>query len=328
MKRKKFLQLVKVLAITMIGFLLVACGNEDETSTKEGNSEDTLTEDVLSEDTLNVVSSFSLLTDMIENIGGEHVDVYNLVPIGTDPHEYEPLPEDIKAASDADLLFYNGVNLEGGENGWFFKLINSVGQSEDKIVEASKGVEPMYLKDEKGNQEVNPHAFLSPKVGIQMTENVRDALIEHIPDKAEYFEQNAADYLKQLKEIDEEYAEGINSIPEENRIFMASEQAFQYMTKEYGLKEGYIWAIDTDENGSPDQIRQAIEFVKENQPKVLFVESNVDRRPMETVSSETGVAIYEQPILSDEIGKPGEAGDTYIKYLEYNLGIILNGLAE
>lgn len=328
MKRKKFLQLVKVLAITMIGFLLVACGNEEETSTKEGNSEDTLTEDILSEDTLNVVSSFSLLTDMIENIGGEHVNVYNLVPIGTDPHEYEPLPEDIKAASDADLLFYNGVNLEGGENGWFFKLINSVGQSEDKIVEASKGVEPMYLKDEKGNQEVNPHAFLSPKVGIQMTENVRDALIEHIPDKAEYFEQNAADYLKQLKEIDEEYAEGINSIPEENRVFMASEQAFQYMTKEYGLKEGYIWAVDTDENGSPDQIRQAIEFVEQNQPKVLFVESNVDRRPMETVSSETGVPIYEQPILSDEIGKPGEAGDTYIKYLRYNLDVILDGLAE
>lgn len=318
MKRKRFVQLVKILAITMIGLLLVACGNEEDTSTKEANSEDTL----------NVVSSFSILSDMIEKIGGEYVNVHNLVPIGTDPHEYEPLPEDIKVASDADLLFYNGLNLEGGENGWFFKLVKSVGKSEDNIVEASEGVEPLYLADEEGNQEVNPHAFLSPKIGIQMTENIREALIEHMPENAEYFEQSAADYLKQLKEIDEEYAEGINSIPEENRIFMASEQAFQYMTKEYGLKEGYIWAIDTDENGSPDQIRQAIEFVKENQPKVLFIESNVDRRPMETISSETGVAIYEQSVLSDEIGKPGEAGDSYIKYLEYNLDVILNGLAE
>lgn len=304
MKRKRFVQLVKILAITMIGLLLVACGNEEDTSTKEANSEDTL----------NVVSSFSILSDMIEKIGGEYVNVHNLVPIGTDPHEYEPLPEDIKVASDADLLFYNGLNLEGGENGWFFKLVKSVGKSEDNIVEASEGVEPLYLADEEGNQEVNPHAFLSPKIGIQMTENIREALIEHMPENAEYFEQSAADYLKQLKEIDEEYAEGINSIPEENRIFMASEQAFQYMTKEYGLKEGYIWAIDTDENGSPDQIRQAIEFVKENQPKVLFIESNVDRRPMETISSETGVAIYEQSVLSDEIGEPDEAGDSYIKY--------------
>ena len=318
MKRKRFVQLVKILAITMIGLLLVACGNEEDTSTKEGNSEDTL----------NVLSSFSILSDMIESIGGEYVNVHNLVPIGTDPHEYEPLPEDIKVTSDADLLFYNGLNLEGGENGWFFKLVKSVGKSEDKIIEASEGIEPLYLADEEGNQEVNPHAFLSPKVGMKMTETIREALIEHMPEKAEYFEQSAADYLKQLQEIDEEYAEGINSIPEENRIFMASEQAFQYMTKEYGLKEGYIWAIDTDENGSPDQIRQAIEFVKQNQPKVLFVESNVDRRPMETISSETGVAIYEQSVLSDEIGKPGETGDSYIKYLKYNLDVILNGLAE
>ena len=93
---------------------------------------------------------------MIENIGGEYVNVHNLVPIGTDPHEYEPLPEDIKVASDADLLFYNGLNLEGGENGWFFKLVKSVGKSEDKIIEASEGVEPLYLADEEGNQEVNP----------------------------------------------------------------------------------------------------------------------------------------------------------------------------
>lgn len=318
MKRKRFLQLVKILAITMIALLLVACRNEEETSTKEGNSGDTL----------NVVSSFSILSDMIENIGGEYVNVHNLVPIGTAPHEYEPLPEDIKVASDADLLFYNGLNLEGGENGWFFKLVKSVGKSEDNIVEASEGVEPLYLADEEGNQEVNPHAFVSPKVGIQMTENILEALIEQMPEKAEYFEQSAADYLKQLQEIDEEYTEGINSIPEENRIFMASEQAFQYMTKEYGLKEGYIWAIDTDENGSPDQIRQTIEFVKQNQPKVLFIESNVDRRPMETISSETGVPIYEQSILSDEIGKPGEVGDSYIKYLKYNLDVILNGLSE
>lgn len=84
---------------------------------------------------------------MIESIGGEYVNVHNLVPIGTDPHEYEPLPEDIKVASDADLLFYNGLNLEGGENGWFFKLVKSVGKSEDKIIEASKGVKPLYLAD-------------------------------------------------------------------------------------------------------------------------------------------------------------------------------------
>ncbi|HLR89111.1 MAG TPA: zinc ABC transporter substrate-binding protein [Atopostipes sp.] len=318
MKKKNFLRIIKVLAITAMGFLFVACGNGEDTSTGEGDTENTL----------NVVSSFSILTDMIEEIGGEYVSVHNLVPIGTDPHEYEPLPEDIKAATDADLLLYNGLNLEGGENGWFFKLANSVGKTEESIFEASEDVEPMYLADEEGNQEVNPHAFLSPKVGIQMTENIREALVEQMPENAEYFEQSAADYLERLNQIDTEYTEGIGSIPEENRVFIASEQAFQYMTNEYGLKEGYIWAIDTDENGSPDQIRNAIEFVNKNQPNVLFIESNVDRRPMETISAETGVDIYERAVLSDEIAKPGEEGDSYIEYLEYNLDVIINGLTE
>ena len=110
--------------------------------------------------------------------------------------------------------------------------------------------------------------------------------------------------------------------------FIASEFAFQYMTDRYHLNEGYIWAIDTDETGTPDQIQNAIQFVKENKPKVLFVESNVDTRPMETVSNETGVPIYKTPIFSDEIGKKGEPGDTYLKFLEHNLKHIYTGLTQ
>jgi len=316
---KKMSNILKKVAFAVMALFLVACGNGNDTPDEGSNN---------SEETLNVISSFSILSDMVEKIGGDYVHVHNLVPIGTDPHDYEPLPEDIKAATDADLLFYNGWNLEGGEKGWFFRLVDSVGQSEDNVFEASEGVEPMYLADEEGKQEVNPHAFISPKVGIQMTENIREALIKSMPEKADYFEEKAGEYLEQLEKIDAEYTEQIGNIPEEDRVFIASEQAFQYMTAEYDLKEGYIWAIDTDENGTPDQIRNAIEFVNENQPNVLFVESNVDKRPMQTVSTETGVEIYETPIFSDEIGKPGEEGDSYTEYLEYNLDVISNGLKK
>ena len=313
MKKSKFF---RFFAFSIIALFLVACGNdEDDTIENE-------------EGVLNVVSTFSILSDMVEEIGGDYVHVHNLVPIGTDPHDYEPLPEDIKAATDADVLFYNGLNLEGGERGWFFRLVNSVNQSEDNVYKATQGIEPMYLADEEGNQEVNPHAFISPKVGIQMTKNIRDALIESMPEQADYFQKQADEYLSQLEKIDQDYTEKIGEIPEEDRIFIASEQSFQYMTAEYGLKEGYIWAIDTDENGTPDQIKSTIDFVRENQPNVLFVESNVDRRPMQTVSSDTDVEIYDRPIYSDEIGKPGEEGDTYIKYLEYNLDVIYHGLKK
>lgn len=281
-----------------------------------------------SDDKIQAVTTFTLLEDMVQEIGGDHIDVYNLVPTGTDPHEYEPLPEDIKAATDAEVLFYNGLNLEGGDQGWFAKMIESTGQEWENAFELAEGVEPMYVTSSDGkDEEINPHAFLDPVVGIQMAENVRDALVEVDPDHQEVYEENAEKYLAQLEEIDEQYETKIKEIPEEDRILVTSEQAYQYMTDRYGLKEGYIWAIDTEENGSPEQITELLDFIEENDPPVLFLETNVDSRPMETVSQESGVEIFGE-IYSDEIGKPGEEGDTYVKYLQYNIDMIYDGLTS
>src|SRR5690625_1606490 len=203
-------------------FVLVAC-NEKSTSNNEGNSGN-------SEETIQVVTSFTLLEDMVKEIAGDRIEVHNLVPIGTDPHEYDPLPDDIKAATDADVLFYNGLNLEGGDHGWFSKMMDSVGQDWDVIFKAAEGVEPMYLTSDDGkDEEINPHSFLDPVVGIQMAENIRDAFIEIDPDHEETYEENAETYLEVLKEIDHEYADKINEIPEENRILVTSERAYQYM---------------------------------------------------------------------------------------------------
>ena len=281
-----------------------------------------------SDDKIQAVTTFTLLEDMVQEIGGDHIDVYNLVPTGTDPHEYEPLPEDIKAATDAEVLFYNGLNLEGGDQGWFAKMIESTGQEWENAFELAEGVEPMYVTSSDGkDEEINPHAFLDPVVGIQMAENVRDALMEADPDHQEAYEENAEKYLAQLEEIDEQYETKIKEIPEEDRILVTSEQAYQYMTDRYGLKEGYIWAIDTEENGSPEQITELLDFIEESDPPVLFLETNVDSRPMETVSQESGVEIFGE-IYSDEIGKPGEEGDTYVKYLQYNIDMIYDGLTS
>lgn len=273
-----------------------------------------------------VLSSFSILSEMVEAIGGEHVQTHNLVPVGTDPHEYEPKPGDIKFASKADLFVYNGLNLEGGDQGWYMKLLRSVKADPDRIFKVTDQIKPMYLSEKDGSKEVNPHAFISPAVGIVMSRAIRDALITVDEDHKEFYEKNAAEYIDKLQKIDQKYRETINQIPENQRILITSEQAFQYMNHEYGLKEGFIWAIDTDENGSPEQIKATIDFVRKNHPPVLFVESNVDRRPMETVSRETGVPIYSPAIFSDELGKPGREGDTYLKYLEYNLKHIYRGL--
>ena len=300
-----------IIVATLAIFMLAACG--------QGKSN----EDSDSEKKLKVVTTFTILQDIAREIGGEDVEIHNLVPTGTAPHVYEPLPTDMKKTSDADILFYNGLNLEGGKTGWFFRMLNSVGQKEENVYVLTSRITPMYLRDNEGkHEEINPHAFIDPAVGILMAEDMRDAFIEKDPTRKENYQERATVYINRLKEIDTQYQEKINDIPEERRILVTSERAFQYMANHYGLKEGYIWSIDTEETGSPDQVKALIHFVKTHNVTVLFIESNVDRRPMETVSKETGVPFSKRPIYSDEIGKPGEEVDTYIKYLNYNINLI------
>lgn len=301
----------KIASILLILFLLVGCNTE---KTKN--------------DKLSVVSSYTIITDMVMQIGQDIIDVYNLVPTGTDPHEYEPLPADMKAVSDADLVFYNGLNLEGGQGGWLFKLLSSVNKNEDLVINLSEGVTPMYLYDEETVGNMNPHAFLNPNVGMIMVNNILDTLVSTDPDNAEFYERNASFYLETLEAIDYDYRSQISDLLEENKILVTSERAFQYMTSEYGLKEAYIWALDTDEIGTANQIKSLTQFIKDNNVKVLFLESNVDPRPMETVSQESGVPIYVAPIFSDEIGSKESEVDTYVKMLRHNLDVITGGLGQ
>src|SRR5690625_3421544 len=316
--RKKYV----LLCITILSIIaLAACGNsEDNETTKETDSNESHS------DKIQAVTSFTIIEDMVKEIGGDLVEVYNLVPTGTDPHEYDPLPDDIKAATDADILFYNGLNLEGGEHGWFNKMMDAVNQDWDVAFELAENVEPIHITSEDGKEEeINPHAFLDPVVGIEMAEKARDALIEVDPDNQETYEENAEVYLEKLIDIDEQYKTRIADIPDEHRILVTSERAYSYMTERYGLEEGYIWAIDTEENGSPEQMKSLLAFLEETPAPVLFVETNVDKRPMETISKESGIDIFGE-IFSDEIGDPGEEGDTYVKYLQYNIDVIYEGL--
>lgn len=144
---------------------------------------------------LQVVTTFTIIEDIAREIGGENVEIHNLVPTGVAPHEYEPLPTDMKKTSDADILFYNGLNLEGGKNGWFFRMIHSVGQKEENVYSLTKGVTPMYLSDREGrNEEVNPHSFINPAVGIIMAQNIRDVFIKRDPAHKENYEERTANY--------------------------------------------------------------------------------------------------------------------------------------
>lgn len=306
------------LVISIVFVLILAACGQGEAGGQDG-----------ADGKLKVVTTFTIIQDLAREIGGEDVVIHNLVPTGTDPHEYEPLPDDIKQITDADVLFYNGLNLEGGEEGWFFKTLRSIGKSEDKVYSLTERVTPMTIGGSDGHElEINPHAFIDPVVGIYMAEDMRDALIEVDPEREANYRQRADAYIERLSEIAAEYEQKIAAIPEERRLLVTSERAFQYMAARYGLEEAYIWEIDTEETGTHEQIKSLVDLVIARDVPVLFLESNVDPRPMETVSRESGVPIAEKRIFSDEIGQPGEEVDTYIKYLRYNINLIYEHLGQ
>lgn len=277
-------------------------------------------------ETVQAVATFSVLTDIVEEVGGDHVTVHNLVPIGQDPHEYESSPADTTALSDAEVFFVNGLNLEGGEQGWAARMADSVDLDENQRIVTTEGVEPLYLT-EGAEDSVNPHAFLDPNVGVIMAENVAAGLAEIDPDNAEAYEQNLAAYVDELNTMHEQYQQQIGDLDEDRRILVTSERAFQYMADRYDLLEGYIWAVDTDDIGTPDQIISLIDFVNEHQPPALFLESNVTPAPMETVADDTDVDIH-ATLYSDELAPEGEPGDTYVGMLEENLNRIADGLQQ
>lgn len=307
----------RILTLLTAGTLLLAgCGSDTATDSPDDDTAGTI----------QAVSTFSVLTDIVEEVGGEHVEVYNLVPVGQDPHEYDATPSDTTALSDADVFFVNGLNLEGGEQGWAARMASSVGLADERVIETTADVEPLHLTEGVADS-VNPHAFLDPNVGVLMAQAVSDALTEVDPEHADQYAANLEAYLTELHGLDARYQDEIAGLPEERRVLVTSERAFQYVAERYGLLEGYIWSVDTDDIGTPDQIISAIDFIAEHNPPALFLESNVNAAPMETVSAETGVDIY-ATVFSDELGAEGEPGDTYAGMLEENLVRISEGLQQ
>lgn len=269
---------------------------------------------------LRVVTTFSLLGDIASELGGEDVHVHSMVPLGTDPHDYHPLPVDIEAATQADVIIWNGLDMETGE-GWFANLVEVAGKdlTGPEVVEAADGVAPQWL--DAGA--VNPHAFLSPRAGVVYTENIAAALADADPGNSAAYASRAADLLREIRLLDERYAAELGAL--ENPVLVTSERAFQYVAADYGLTEGYLWQIDTDEQGTPAQITTLITFIREHEPQGLLVETNVDPRPLETVAAETGVPIVGE-VYSDELGPPDSPGATYLGYLETNLESYLRAM--
>ena len=303
----------RFLVLLLLAFVGLAACSSQKSSTETGSSK------------LNVVATNSIIADITKNIAGDKINLHSIVPVGQDPHEYEPLPEDVKKTSQADLIFYNGINLETGGNAWFTKLVENAKKKENKDYYAvSEGVDVIYLEGQSEKGKEDPHAWLNLENGIIYAQNIAKRLSEKDPANKETYEKNLKAYVEKLSALDKEAKEKFNNIPEEKKMIVTSEGCFKYFSKAYNVPSAYIWEINTEEEGTPDQIKTLVEKLRKTKVPSLFVESSVDDRPMKTVSKDTNIPIYAK-IFTDSVA---EEGDSYYSMMKYNLEKIAEGLSK
>ena len=313
--KNKLLLLAAVLFVGVLG----GCGNSPERDSGSTEAPETTATK------LKVVSTNSIIGDMVEKIGGNLIDAHSIVPVGTDPHEYEPLPEDIRKASEADVVFYNGLNLETG-NGWFDKLMETAGKAENQdYFVVSKNVEPLYLSGNSSQQD--PHAWLDISNGIRYITEITRVMSEKDPENKGAYEKNEAAYIAELTELDSQAKKEFADIPEAKKLLVTSEGAFKYFSQAYGLQAAYIWEINTESQGTPDQMKQIIEKVRDSEVPVLFVETSVDHRSMERLANEVDLPVFSD-LFTDSVAEQGEAGDSYYEMMKWNLEKIHEGLSQ
>ncbi|MBS7662628.1 zinc ABC transporter substrate-binding protein [Pseudomonas lalucatii] len=275
---------------------------------------------------LKVVTSYSILYDIVKNVGGERVEIHSLAPLGSNPHEYDPLPLDVQQTSDADLVFYNGLNLEAG-NAWFDKLLRTAGKTgaDAPVFRLSEGVTPQYLTSSGQAGSEDPHAWLDARNGMQYARNARDALIRVDPGHAATYQANAAAYIERLQQLHDKALAAFAEIPVARRYLVTSEGAFKYFCAAYGFDAGYIWEINAENQGTPQQVIALLGQLEQRRVPALFVETSVDARSMQMVSRESGIPIA-GTLYTDSLGLPGTPGDSYAGMLEANIRTILAAL--
>ena len=308
-KKLGFLSLIFMLAVG-----LFACSNANKNSNTS--------------EKLKVVATNSIIADITKNIAGDKIDLHSIVPVGQDPHEYEPLPDDVKKTSQADLIFYNGINLETGGNAWFTKLVQNAKKEENKDYYAvSDGVDVIYLEGQNEKGKEDPHAWLNLENGMIYAKNIAKQLSAKDPKNKDFYEANLKKYLEKLEALDKEAKQKFNNIPKEKKMIVTSEGCFKYFSKAYNVPSAYIWEINTEEEGTPDQIKALVEKLRKTKVHSLFVESSVDERPMQTVSKDTNIPIFEK-IFTDSVAEPGKNGDSYYNMMKWNLDKIAEGLSK
>ncbi len=310
-----------ILTLSLIlGVGLISCTSSEVTglSTQTDNNQTTeLAAD--NQGKKKVLTTFTVLADIAQNVAGDKLDVQSITRIGAEIHGYEPTPSDITKAQDADLILYNGMNLER----WFEQFLGNVKDVPSVLL--TEGIEPIPIAEGPYTDKPNPHAWMSPKNALVYVENIRKAFVELDPDNAETYNANAAAYSEKLKAIDEQLQADLKQLPENQRYLVSCEGAFSYLARDYNLKEIYIWPINAEQQFTPKQVKTVIDKVRTNQVPTIFCESTVSDEGQKQVAKTTG-ARFGGNLYVDSLSTEEGPVPTFLDLLEYDARVISNGL--
>lgn len=268
-----------------------------------------------------VVTTFTVIQDIAQNVAGDAAVVESITKVGAEIHEYDPTPQDITKALSADLVLWNGLNLEL----WFKRFFEDIKDVPSVVV--TEGIDPMPIQEGSYKGNPNPHAWMSPTLALTYIENIRAALVKYDPKNAEIYNKNAADYVAKIKALDAPLRERLAKIPESQRWLVTSEGAFSYLARDYNLKEAYLWPINAEQQGTPKQVKNLIDLVRANNIPVLFSESTISDKPAKQVSKETG-AKYGGVLYVDSLSTKDGPVPTYIDLLKVTVETIAKGFEK
>ena len=268
-----------------------------------------------------VVTTFTVIQDIAQNVAGNAATVESITKPGAEIHEYEPTPKDIVKAQSADLILWNGLNLER----WFERFFQNI--KDKPAVVVTEGITPLSIYEGPYKDAPNPHAWMSPSNALIYVENIKNALVKYDPQNADTYQKNAAAYAEKIKQLDKPLREKLAKIPADQRWLVTSEGAFSYLAKDYDLKEGYLWPINAEQQGTPQQVRKLIDLVKKNHIPVVFSESTVSAKPAQQVAKESG-AKYGGVLYVDSLSAADGPVPTYIDLLNVTVSTIVKGFEK
>tara|TARA_R100001369_G_scaffold41343_1_gene67468 strand:- start:2557 stop:3450 length:894 start_codon:yes stop_codon:yes gene_type:complete len=266
-----------------------------------------------------VVTTFTVLADMAQQVGGDGVEVVSITKPGAEIHGYQPTPRDIVGAVGADLILWNGMNLEL----WFEQFISNLG--EIPSVTLTDGVDPISIGEGEYEGKPNPHAWMGLENALIYVDNIAAAFAQHDPDNAATYAANAESYKQEIRDTITPLRDRIAQIPEDQRWLVTCEGAFSYLARDFGMKELYLWPMNADQTGTPQQVRKVIDSVRDNDIPVVFCESTVNTSPAKQVARETGAA-YGGVLYVDSLSTAEGPVPTYLDLLRVTSQTVADGL--